>query len=153
METAPNQTDLAVVELFAPSYDEPTRTLTYEIAVLANWDELLELGFTAAPTDLAALAPTFGAAHLFIDDCPDGTVACVRDNSRIGSIHDFGGYCYSWSAANCYTCSPNKDNFGDDVAYWTDQCNQRFPDCNGACHARNVCGGGFACPAGDLFSD
>ena len=64
---------------------------------------------------------------------------------------DHGGYCYSWSAGNCCTYTPNKDDFAADVVYWTNQCNQQFPICGGNCIARNVCGGGFLCPAGDHF--
>ena len=37
--------------------------------MLAEWEDALGVGFTEAPADLAALAPSFGAAHLFIDDC------------------------------------------------------------------------------------
>src|SRR5215207_830875 len=76
VETAPGETDVAVVELFNPLYDPVSRGVTYEIEVLGNWQASLELALSEVPTDLAALAPSFGAAHLFIDDCPDEEVYC-----------------------------------------------------------------------------
>ncbi len=69
METADGETDIAVVELFNPTYEEATHTATYDIAVLANWENGLELGFHEAPIDLSDLSDSFGATHLFIDDC------------------------------------------------------------------------------------
>src|SRR5688500_2632610 len=60
-------TDVAVVELFDPVYDPAGPGVTYEVAVLAEWERTLELGVQETPADLAAVAPTFGAAHLFID--------------------------------------------------------------------------------------
>src|SRR5262249_6143495 len=76
VETAPGRTAVAVLELFAPAYEGASRTATYEVKVLADWERELEVDFTEAPTDLARLAPTFGAAHLFIDDCADAPVVC-----------------------------------------------------------------------------
>src|SRR5688572_25100143 len=80
IETAPGETDVAVVELFNPLYDPVTQGVTYEVEVLANWQVSLEMGFQEAPTDLAALAPSFGSAHLFIDDCPYETIYCMQPN-------------------------------------------------------------------------
>ena len=42
VETAPGETDVAVIELFAPIYDEATGGVTYEVEVLENWEA--ELG-------------------------------------------------------------------------------------------------------------
>ncbi|HEV2527138.1 MAG TPA: hypothetical protein VGT61_01640, partial [Thermomicrobiales bacterium] len=46
VETGVGETDIAVVELFAPVYDAATHTATYEVEVLANWETSTELGFT-----------------------------------------------------------------------------------------------------------
>ena len=145
VETAPDQTDLAVVELFDPIYHEATHALTYEVGVLKKWEETLELGFAEAPTDLAGLAPTFGPAHLFIDDCPDGDVWCSLNGANAG---DFGslGHCYSWPQGNCYPCSPWYEKYSDARVYWSNQCNQTFATCQGQCFAEGVCSGGFLCP-------
>ncbi len=77
VETAPGEVDIAVVELYSPVFDPDSPGVTYEIEVLKNWEESLEMGFQEAPTDLATLAPSFGAAQLFIDDCPDATMYCT----------------------------------------------------------------------------
>ncbi len=70
VETAAGATEIAVVELFTPAYDEATHTATYEVAVLEEWENALGVGLTQTPNDLAAFGETFGAAHLFIDGCP-----------------------------------------------------------------------------------
>ncbi len=132
LETASGETAFAVLELFSPAYDEASHTATYEAAVLENWERTLEVGFQEAPTDLAALAPTFGAAHLFIDDCPDYPINCVansEDDIRYTySTESHDGFCYSWGAAQCLPCQPWFSGIGGDITaanYWTDQCNKR----------------------------
>ena len=39
MDAGNGTTDIAVVELFNPTYDDTTHTATYDIAVLANWQD------------------------------------------------------------------------------------------------------------------
>lgn len=145
VETAPGETDVAVVELFSPVYDEATQGLTYEIEVLGNWESSLEMGFSEAPTDLAAIEPSFGSTHLFIDglfDCPDHDMVCYTDpsrhpgNSQIGVIPnaDHDGFCVSRPSALCYPCkSP------DGGGTWQDECNRRFSECNGTCIVWPTC--------------
>jgi hypothetical protein len=147
VETAAGETDIAVVELFSPVYDPAGPTVTYEMALLANWEDSLELGFTAAPTDLAAVEPTFGAAHLFIDGCVDSAIRCVIKDTishhdfLAGTIpsSDFGGWCYEnldLKHLDCaYSCVPCDARFpcSNAVGYMTDMCNQRFSECYGQC--------------------
>lgn len=139
VETAPGETDIAVVELFNPVHDPISDGVTYDIAVLANWQSSLEMGFTDAPVDLATLAPTFGAAHLFIDDCPSGRVEC---NAEINGSLDPVGYlavgqtdamCFNTTFNVCVPCTPWFDNSNDLSDYWTDLCNLAFSACNGQC--------------------
>jgi len=111
VETAEGQTELAVVELFDPSYDEATRTATYEVAVLAEWERAGEAGFTETAADLSAFGATFGAAHLFIDDCPNGGVTCYAGDPSTeivsrGSLSGIG-FCWHWDLACCKPCDPN----------------------------------------------
>ncbi len=140
VETAPGETDIAVVELFNPVFDPAGPDVTYDVAVLANWQSSLKLGFTAAPTDLATLAPSFGAAHLFIDDCPNNNVGCW--NNGIGrSVHQIGYVasgsagqaCYSARMGSCLPCDPWLEDPDTLNAYWSDQCNRKFSDCSGRC--------------------
>jgi hypothetical protein len=142
VETAPGETDVAVVELFNPLYDPVTQGVTYEVEVLADWQNEVDLGFQEAPTDLAALAPSFGAAHLFIDDCADADMECVirRGNGEEEEIetifnryHD--GFCYSWSAWGCLPCDPKIKDRGESLTYWTGWCN-RNPECANRCTVR-----------------
>jgi hypothetical protein len=133
VETAPGETDIAVVELFNPSYDEATQTATYEVQVLENWEDDLDLGLTTAPADLATLVPNFGTAHLLIDDCPSGGIAC--NDNRNGDINYFdpGGpynFCYAWG--QCMPCTPYSHSQPSNCAtwdYWKTQCNQTSSVC------------------------
>ena len=112
--------------------------MTYDVAVLANWQTEVDLGFHEAPTDLAALAPSFGADHLFIDDCADADMECVipRGNdveeieTIFNSAHD--GFCYSWGAWGCLPCKPWLDDRSLSLKYWTGWCN-RNPECADRC--------------------
>jgi hypothetical protein len=145
VQTAADESDVAVVELFAPLYDPENRGVTYEIEVLANWQRELEVGFTEAPTDLAALAPSFGAAHLFIDgldDCPGpgNPIQCVTRNTdpTVAGVIDgteFDGWCQHWqSPFGCYPCLPSAGaglelSRSAKVDFWTNVCNARFEGC------------------------
>lgn len=148
------ETDIAVIELLNPSYDDATHTATYDIKALADWDKTLGVGLTEEPADLSALAASFGNAHLFIDDCSNGDMPCITDindpvNTLKGTIpnsaHD--GFCYNWGAAGCYPCSPWYSGYsGDDEAYhyWSSQCNATIAACNGNCGVQWVCTSGMS---------
>jgi hypothetical protein len=138
-------TEFAVLELFSPVYDEASHTATYDVQILKEWEQSLDLVFTEQPAELAAITPSFGAAHLFIDgilDCPDHDIICYTDdsmhpsNSQIGSIpnaeHD--GYCIQSSSTYCYPCKGPASG-----GSWQDECNSRFSDCNGECYAWPNC--------------
>ncbi len=139
--------NIAVVELFNPMFDPVSPGVTYEIEVLQDYQSSLEMGFTEAPSDLSALPETFGATHLFIDDCPDAEVYCVRTdmrgNPRVGSFGQIG-HCYSWGDIACITCG--SQNFTGAVNYWTEQCNSAFSgECEGNCYAQGICSAGINC--------
>ncbi|CAN5698158.1 hypothetical protein BH23CHL4_BH23CHL4_15880 [soil metagenome] len=129
-------TDIAVVELFNPTYDEVTHTATYDIAVLANWQNDLEMGFQQEPADLANVAPHFGATHLFIDGCR-GTFPCVWWNEghpvTKGQFYDIPATywvdpsgCHADGTADTHTLAEVR-------AYWTSKCNETFPACENRC--------------------
>ena len=84
VETNGGETDIAVVELYNPVYHPSGPGVTYDVKVLENWEDSTDLGFAEAPADLAALAPSFGAAHLFIDDCADYNVSCCPNADILG---------------------------------------------------------------------
>ena len=130
-------TDIAVVELYNPTYDEATHTATYDIAVLANWQNDLELGFQEEPLDLSNVVADFGVAHLFIDGCPS-TLPCAWWNDGHPDVKgylqdvpatrwwDRGGKCIPDGTAETRTL--------DEVyAYWATRCNEAIPACEGRC--------------------
>jgi hypothetical protein len=145
VETEAGQTEIAVVELFNPSYDEATHTATYEVVVLGEWERAADMSFIETDADLAEVLPEFGAAHLFIDDCSDAEVWCsLDDGTNVGS---FGvmGHCYSWGDATCLPCSPWYSSSTDARIYWDNRCETQFPACGGQCGAVNVCVDGHHC--------
>jgi hypothetical protein len=149
VETAAGETDIAVIELTNPSYDEASFTATYDVKVLENWEDSTELGFSQAPADLAAVAPSFGAAHLFIDDCADSNLSCCPYDDLVdygpystcnNVVHDYGtvGYCYQYG--RCVPCEPYYHDAPDYDAtwdWWNFRCTEDIPACNprGGCEA------------------
>ena len=139
---ADGETQVAVVELFEPAYDEATHTATYEVAVLEAWEDELGVGFTEEPTDLSEFGSSFGAAHLFIDDCND-LVACrknfleyigdaVRDDGTTGPI----GQCWNGNIFDSmYGCRPdNSPCNGQTRDHYSALCNQHYGSrCDGQC--------------------
>lgn len=147
VETGPDTRDIAVVELFSPIYDPLTQGVTYEVAFLDNWEESVEFGLTHAPGALPDEAVSFGAASLFIDDCPDMTIHCIdrASDAILGSIdnavHD--GFCYGWAEAKCLPCAPWIGSYRDAKNHWNEVCNETVPECNGNCYTDWVCSQGF----------
>jgi hypothetical protein len=128
VETATGETDIAVVELYNPTYDETTHTATYEISGLETWQDDLTLGLQEDPADLATLAPQFGAAHLFIDDCDDEGVTCWRkDNGAFVGEYTAMGFC--WNYWQCMPCEPYGHTQPDRCStsrYWDIKCDGDF---------------------------
>jgi hypothetical protein len=138
VEGAAGETEIAVLQLYAPAYDQATRTATYEVAALQGWQRSVAEGFVEATADLAQRLPSFGAAHLFIDDCPQGDIACAVGGQVAGSIPnaEFGGFCFSGSLSQCFPCVPWDAQWNQgEATYWAGQCNARFAACNGGCEA------------------
>jgi len=119
--------EMAVVELFNPAYDDATHTATYDVAVLEDDAGEVGLRFQEAPGALTALSPAFGAAHLFIDDCPDASISCHRnEDQRYLGEAGVGGLCWSWSSWSCEWCDATS---ADHI------CNITFAECDNYCHA------------------
>lgn len=140
VENESGASDIAVVELFNPRYEQSAHTATYDAAVLANWEDAVDLGFTEAPVDLASIAARFGTAHLFIDGCPDGGITCQASGGSAGFIpsSEFGGFCYSGSDGDCLPCKPWLTSTSEAFTYWQGICNAQFSKCNGACEPLGV---------------
>ena len=139
MDAGDGTTDIAVVELYNPTYDEATHTATYDIAVLANWQNDLELGFQQEPLDLSNVAADFGATHLFIDGC-SGSYECVWWDSRPMGQPDTRGTLADVPATfwwDKFTCVPDGTadtrTLAEVEAYWAARCNESIPACEGRC--------------------
>ena len=82
------------------------------------------------------LLSSFGAATLFIDDCPDETVACVFPASSTGeqnTCYAAGsnitiGTCWNWNDVWCDPCLGSADAYSD-------ACTAAYPECVGECVA------------------
>jgi hypothetical protein len=137
--------DITVVTLLNPLYDTSTNTATYDVQWLSEYQRL-DMEFQTTPEEPAEAGATFGAAHLFIDDCPDSDIVCVHnacstpwktgesqycDVRGVISNAEHDGYCYSWSAWACLPCEPRIKSSSDALTYWTQMCNGRFPLCQG----------------------
>ncbi|HEY7034030.1 MAG TPA: hypothetical protein VH482_22020 [Thermomicrobiales bacterium] len=124
LEAGPGDTDVVVMELTAPAYDEATHTATYQAKVLTDYEKL-GATFQEEPKAPGEVHAAFGAASLFIDDCPDGCVTCYQgslNGEAVGELDDIG-MCWSWKTIGCHWCRDNYD----------DECNSKFSACKGQC--------------------
>jgi hypothetical protein len=115
--------EILVVELSAPTYDEVTKTATYEVRILDDTDRV-DMAFNEDPQTGPHAAADYGASHLFVDDCPDTTYCCLDANGGNAGYITVGT-CWSWKKLDCLVCRDNSD-----------VCNARYPDqCQGNCHS------------------
>jgi hypothetical protein len=125
-DTPQQEDDVLLLELLNPRYDAGTQTLTYEADILQQYqgEGLKPL---AAKQQDRSIAPRFGPASLFIDDCPDGVVYCHVPNGSV--VGDLGsqGYCWHWDVWRCEPCNGGWDHTAA-------LCNQTFPACQNACY-------------------
>ncbi len=138
VETAPGETDIAVVELFDPVFDPAgaRRDLRRRRPGQLGGRRWRWGSRRRRPT-WPALAPRFGSAHLFIDDCPGISISCRIEGDVVGSFN--AGPCRKtcwdpfWN--RCDSCTKNEVM----DAYWTDQCNKKLSACNGRCIRGEPC--------------
>lgn len=132
VDTPQQEDDVLLVELMNPTYEAATQTLTYEADVLQEYrgEGLKPL---AAKQQDHSIAPEFGRASLFIDDCADQLIVCYESDSwfanPIGSLGPFG-FCWSFGDLCCKPCQHNDRN------YWIKQCNAAFAACKNSCYPR-----------------
>lgn len=128
--------DVLVIELLNPVYDAAGGTLTYDARVLEDYQGE-GLAFVAARRDDATLPEQFGAASLFIDDCPD-IVNCYREAQgipqQVGALPGGPiGTCWHTKDLQCLPCN------GESLSYYGNICNNTYPDaCNGGCSVFNA---------------
>ncbi len=140
VEAGPDHTELVVIELFNPVYDDTTHTATYEVAVLAEFER--SNGFAETDADLAVLLPQFGAAHLFLDStvgCGIAMVTCWLGEAYIGDVDDLGVCSYNFSTDACEPSGFSQAAFASNEASYTSHCNARYAACGGNCVAMDTC--------------
>ncbi len=123
--------DLAVLELFEPTYDVATHTATYQVKGLEAWEDSLDLGLQDAPSDLSGIAPTFGAAHLLIDDCADTPVDCYDVGGTWWGSFDAQPFCYNY--LQCMPCEPFGHVQPDKCStytHWSQKCSDQHDNCD-----------------------
>jgi hypothetical protein len=135
-------TNVAVVALYNPSYDQATRTATYDVEPLADFSRMADGGFTEAPDDLSSVPASFGGAHLFIDDCADDAIVCRPRGGMFGGtvVGWFPTQGYCWNYAMCVPCHPyGHANPYEGAAWdwWTRECNHTFAECQDDCDANS----------------
>jgi hypothetical protein len=117
--------EVLVIELFSPTYDAETGTLTYLARVLEDYGAEGLATLAAQQTDYQ-LPETFADGSLFIDDCPDGGAVCYQilngEKVIVGNLDDVG-CCYDWGAGNCRACNDDATSW-----YYGQLCADRFPD-------------------------
>ncbi len=119
--------------------------MIYDVTVLENWEDTTELGLQEAPADLSDLPASFGATHLFIDDCANDSIECW-DGGNLVSKFTAQTFCYNYLI--CMPCEPYGHTQPDRCStrdYWTNKCNSGIvAGCSGQCHA-DYYGRGLIC--------
>lgn len=137
IQPAPGDTDVIVVELFNPQYDEENMILVYDVKVLDTFETKQGWNFHEEPRVPHADGEEFGPAELLIDDCPDLTGCFILiEGSRVGDIPGGNrGQCWSWDT---WDCQPDHSPCnGDSKATLSKLCNDNHILClNGLCEVR-----------------
>lgn len=135
------EVDLAVLELFNPRYDLPTRTATYDVVPLAAYERPTDASFSETSTDLSSMPATFEAAHLFIDDCADASIACYENYASqpfVGWMRGAAKQGFCWNYLECVPCEPyfhTNPYKGAAWDWWAAACNDTYGQCGGNCRA------------------
>ncbi len=122
VDVGEGDSDLAVLELYDPTYDTESHTATYQVKGLEAWEDTLQLGLQDSPADLSGMATTFESAHLLIDDCADGIVDCWIDSQNVASYTGVS-MCYNYLI--CMPCEPYGHVQPDKCstqAHWGQKC-------------------------------
>jgi hypothetical protein len=128
VQTPAGETDVVVLELLDPTYDEAGGAVTYGAVILAEYEDG-GLAHAAAQQQDVELLGTFGRASLFIDACAAFSQCVAWDPGMdfLGPIPD-GPYQSCWSEQKgCYPCG-SSTTYGDLVHL----CNQTYAVCNEA---------------------
>jgi hypothetical protein len=136
-EPAPGETDIIVLELLNPQYDDAADTLIYDVHLLDTFDEEDGLSFQEAPRQPSPQGEEFTAGDLFIDDCANESNCYNSGGLGIGAIPGGPyGTCWSWNGSGCQPNNPNCN--GPTQADLNTLCNQTYANQDSDC-AQNAC--------------
>jgi hypothetical protein len=139
IEPSPGETDIIVLELLNPQYDEANQSLTYDVLVLDTFDSPGGLTFQEEPRQPNPEGEEFTAAELFIDDCPSLDGCYVTSITKVGPFpapYENGlGQCWSWGGSGCQP--DNSPCNGPSYQALVNLCGLTYP---------NMCGGGICFP-------
>jgi hypothetical protein len=141
MDAAPNDIDVVVLELTNPTYDDTTRSATYEARVLRDY-ERTGVRFQERPKSAQSVHQRFGTTSLFVDGCPPGTVDCVADEGQGDTVYTYTALpeCFDFLGDETWACAPCEGSTNGDgqnlLPYRVHKCNAEQTACNGNCGAR-----------------
>ncbi len=132
-QTGDGNEEILIVELINPVYDDASRTATYDVRLLQD-DDVVDMNFTQDLSTAAHSDTSYGASHLFIDDCNDGWIRCFNNELQERTLGDIAVHkCWVWSELQCFPCST-----GDDFGKMEQMCLDVYGD---ECEDRH-CGAG-----------
>ena len=126
--------DMVVVELTKPQYNNTTRTLTYKAKQLKNYS--FKSGWLqdhASEVD-PAIPESFGRVSIVIDNmagrhCLDSTVSCWNKDATKSCGGDIPtGCCWNWAYLQCTACH---DLSSECIAQFGNNCPTPQDSCNG----------------------
>ena len=127
MEPSPGETDIVVLELLNPQYDQATQSLTYDVIILDTFVSERGLSFQETPRRPDPAGEDFGLAQLFIDGCSP-FFACAKVGE---SALEFVGMLPGGEVTACFggwdNCDPSKcDPPGPTLQELADLCNSTY---------------------------
>jgi hypothetical protein len=135
LQASPEEELIVVLELTEPTYDVISHTATYRATVLTEFDDLRGVVQQRPVDDHLSLPSEFGSSNLFIDSgkaqflgCCDHELQCIlgdpwyNTNARIMGTLGTVPFCGGCGGIWCGPCNNHND-----------ECNAKFPACNGQC--------------------
>ncbi len=127
LETSPGATDVVVMELTDPTYDAATHTATYAAKVLSDYQQL-GITFQQEPKGRDELRPEFGAASLYLDDCPDIQQCFAFGFAAVGPVPGAPiEICWNPWQGLCLPCN------GWSYELYDQLCNATYSKCSQSC--------------------
>jgi hypothetical protein len=101
--------DVLILELFDPTWDEASGTLTYTVQLLSDYSDPA-LAFAALSQTDYEIPERFGRGGIFIDGCSTGRIICylLKEDGTKGDVvgqSKVTQFCFETSTKKCVPCS------------------------------------------------